>query len=627
MSEGTPVTPPWRITVHQHGARRAPTGAVGPQGFPQTFYPDFSPNGLQQLFLAHQMRNALVEMEHQYEERVAEIWTTVPEIAVIRDELTKATEVVADLLSRIKADDRTRGQSKADPGLRAAMKDARADLKRIKVEQRNLKDSTYKGIEPQLVVLREWRKLRTKEIRQSFAKQGLYWATYNACIEHHQTSTKNITSKRKNGEPASHRYRRWQREGTLAVQLQRQASDPARSPEMLSSGEGPWRNVVQIRPYVDPATWAAMTKGERRDVMRNGEVVFRVSSGETVTIPIMLSRMLPAEADITGVQVSRRTQAGIHRMSVAVSARVPVTPVRDTGPAIALHIGWRVRPDNSLRAGTWVATEPLEVPPLLTETVTTHGTWGEIIFPEAWRRDFAKVEDLRSTRDKELDRIKSVLVDYLTNVDGLITDHDLVASTVKQWRSPAAMARVALSLRSKKWTRPDDVVVSDAYAVLENELISWYRWDKLQWQRESGMRGRIIRRRQYMYRQVAAWLGKTARLIVVDNIDLAGLSRIRFTDDHQIAAARANRFLVAPADLRSYTVNAAANHGAALEVSTNTVSRLVHYTCGKFGSTEQDYIAQATQFCPVCNHGYDQDANMARLMLAAAGELEPVPGA
>jgi hypothetical protein len=614
---------PWRITVHQHGARRHPTGATSSQGFPQTAYPDLTPGGLEQLWLAHQMRNMLVEMDHQYEERVIEIWATVPQVAAVQEQVAACATEVEQVLELIKADDKSRGKAKADPDLRARMKTARAALKAAKVDQRAIKDLTYTEIEPKLIVLREWRRLRTKEIRQDFAKQGLYWATYNACIEHHQTSAKNIIRKRKAGEPAAHRFHRWQRDGTLAVQLQRQSTDPARSPEMLASGEGPWRNVVQIKPYVDPQTWAAMTKAERREIMKKGEVVFRVSSGETISIPIKLSRMLPTGADITGVQVSRRSQAGSHKLSVAVSARVPVTPVRDTGPAVALHIGWRVRPDDSIRVGTIVSTEELVVPSALAGTVVSYGHWAEVLFPAAWRKEFSRVDEIRSQRDRELDKIKAVLVQYLTS--GADLHEEVTVASVKAWRSQASMAKVVLAVRAKKWDRPLEEVVDPAYAVLEEALISWYRWDKRQWQLESGSRQRLIRRRQYSYRQVAAWLGKTARIVVIDNIDLGALARIKSDDDHQIAAARANRFLVAPADLRSYMTNAAVNHGAELLVGTPVAGRLVHYTCGKITSTPEEYISQPGQFCSVCNHGYDQDANMGLLMLSEAGEIEPVP--
>lgn len=615
---------PWRMTVHQHHARRSPTGDVNTRGFPRTAYPDLTVGGMEQMWLAYQMQNALVALEREYEEKVAEIWDTVPEIGRVKSELDAVSDVVENLVKEVKAHDKVRCTTSPEAvETRAMLRKHRSQLKMLKAELRALKHASYPEILSQIGQLREWRKLRTKEIRRDFAAQGLYWATYNAVLEHHNTSVKNVSAKRKNGEPADYRVRRWTREGTLAVQLQRQAGDPSRAPELLASGTGPWRNVIQIRPYVSPGEWEKMTRAQRKEVMRNGEVTFKISSTETVTIPIKLSRMLPEGADVTGVQLSRRSKAGTHNLSVAISARVPKTPVRELGPVVALHIGWRVREDASIRVATLTSNDVIKVPEQLQDYVIGHDQWAEVLFPAAWRNEFAQVEQIRSERDRMLDQIKLKLAAYLDSGGNALGDN-LVGAVVQKWRSHAAMARVALKVRSAAWERPADQVVDPAFAAIETELISWYRWDKRMWQRETGKRDRLIGRRRNLYRQIAAWLGRNYRLIVSDNISLASLARA--TNDHpQLAAARANRVLVAPADLRSYTENAAVNYGATFQSITPVSSKLTHYTCGVATVSPEDYAASVTVDCTRCRATYDQDVNMGMLLLASVGEIDPVP--
>jgi hypothetical protein len=94
-----------------------------------------------------------------------------------------------------------------------------------------------------------------------------------------------------------------------------------------------------------------------------------------------------------------------------------------------------------------------------------------------------------------------------------------------------------------------------------------------------------------------------------------------------MAAARANRVLVAPADIRSYTENAAANYGASFQAISPTINKLTHYVCGIATATPEEYAASTRIECGRCNSEYDQDVNMGMLLLASVGEIDPVPAA
>jgi hypothetical protein len=141
------------------------------------------------------------------------------------------------------------------------------------------------------------------------------------------------------------------------------------------------------------------------------------------------------------------------------------------------------------------SNDVIEIPEQLRSYVIGHGHWAEVVFPSAWRDDFAQVEQIRSERDRMLDQIKVTLASYLDSGGNALGD-ELVSAVVRQWRSHGAMARVALRVRSAAWERAADAVVDPAFATVEAELISWYRWDKRMWQRESGRRDRLIGRRR-----------------------------------------------------------------------------------------------------------------------------------
>lgn len=643
------VEPGQRTMVYQYGARRAPTDDKSERqvGRRKTAYPDLSEGAMEQLWMAHQMRNQLVELEHKNEEAIAAIWATVPQLAEIVTEQVSVQETVEHLLERVKQQQsQRRGKDKVDADLREELRVARLKLKELRVKLRALKEEVYAQVEPKLVELRERRKAGIKAIRQQFAADGLYWGTYNSKLDDHNISVKNVITKRKGGKPAAHRFHRWEREGTLTVQLQRLATDPPRGPELLASGEGKWRNVAQIKPYVSPEDWARMTKAERREVARQGEIVFRVSSTETVTVPVVLQRMMPPEADVTGLQLSRRRKADRqHALTVAVTAKVPATPIRETGPVVAMHVGWRVRDDDSLRVATWVSTEPLEVPEIIQDIVVGHGTWGEIIFPAEWRKEFDFVESLRSRRDKALDQVKNRIAEFLEYngsfelsdeeivrrntvlaIDSLessneepvsrldndtLTSPTLTPALVKQWRSAGRVTTLYN-------------LIKGSGHVFESFLKDWVRQDKHLWRFEFGRRTRLLRRRKHRYQNAVAWLARTARLIIIDDIDISDLSRVRSTDDRRIEIARANRVLAAPGDLRRYMENACQTHGAQLRKSGTVVSRLTHYLCGTATATPEEYADQVVVFCSTCHRGFDQDMNMGHLLLSAAGEAPPI---
>ena len=149
------------------------------------------------------------------------------------------------------------------------------------------------------------------------------------------------------------RFRRWTGEGTIAVQLQRQAGDPqaqpgdARRPDLaVAERRGPRRLPGDRGPggHDIGGLAAARPPGVTR-------LTIRLGSGDHathVTLPVAIGRPMPADADIVGLQLTRRLVAGKERASIAVTMRVPTSGFRrrSTGrhpPGVAVHADGTIR--------------------------------------------------------------------------------------------------------------------------------------------------------------------------------------------------------------------------------------------------------------------------------------------
>jgi hypothetical protein len=74
----------------------------------------------------------------------------------------------------------------------------------------------------------------------------LYWGTYNFVFANHNTAVQRIRSRRLDGGPANLRHHRFDGTGTIAVQLQRTATTPPRTPALVADPAGRYRNVLVL---------------------------------------------------------------------------------------------------------------------------------------------------------------------------------------------------------------------------------------------------------------------------------------------------------------------------------------------------------------------------------------------
>jgi hypothetical protein len=375
-------------------------------------------------------------------------------------------------------------------------------------------------------------------------------------------------------------------------------------------------------PYLDPAEWTLMTRAEQRAWGRQ-QISVRIGSegGRPVWwhIPVAWHRPLPADADVTNVQVTRRRVGSHFRLAVAVSLRTAKPEECGPGrPAVAVNLGWRSLGDGSYRVATWTASGPLdltwneELAPWLLPSAT--GTYGEVVIPTTFGFIDERVQGLQGLRDDKLNLIRAELVSWLEEHPELAERLELSAANVARWRSAGRLA--ALILRWRETPFGDDD------AEIRTHLEAWRKQDKHLWEWESNERDQLIARRRDVYRKVAKLLADQAGLLVVEASDLGQLARSPRADDAddvQSQKARSQRTMAAPGMLRQCLEQAANKVGVPVVRADPAGITAVHVRCGTdLAARGVDFAAGVRVWCPTCSESVDQDYNACRQLLLRA---------
>lgn len=567
---------------------------------------DLDDVGMEQLLLAHDLRNELVAIEHRYELAVQVVWSLFPEIAETDAEVRAALSVVNGLQERAAAERKADRTTVPRAATLRGLTEARRRLRQAKAAHRQAKQLLYPQAKSRMVDVRRARDAVRKALYSEYCQsRGLYWATYNDVVQAHVTAVTRVTKQRKQGRPAELRFRRWDGSGTVTVQLQRDAGKPARTFELLASGQGPWRNVVRFWPEERPRP----RHQEHRRTSRHWEMAFTVGANRHVQIPVVLDRIPDEEADITLVRITRRRVAGHHRLSIALTARIS-QPEPSTGALVCVHIGWRSL-GGDLRVAVVTADRALPAPPAMLPVCGLDHGW-EVRLPAELRHAHERTDRLRSQRDKSLKAMRAALAEWL---DQHPQPH-LPAGQVRHWRSPKRFARLAVAWRKQP---PEDG--NEIARLLED----WRRQDRHLWEWEANERDQIAARVRDLWDNVAAWLTNQAGLVVFDDTDIIDITRvpeIGTEDPWQARLARAQQWLASPGKLRACVRRAAQTRGVPVETLPAEGITSIHCGCGTALAGEP--ASQVVLWCPSCGHGVDQDLNAAEHLLVAAS-ARPAP--
>jgi len=519
----------------------------------------------EQLHLAHEFYNKLVELEIRHENALDAMWREYPDIASMMDQIDTTDLIITELKKRGKAERVENVSTVTSEPLALELKRAKRGQKETRAALRTAKNRIKEDVAlPKKHLLAE-HQARAKAARIDFAHRGLYWGTYNRVWADMKVAVEGVIRKRTGGEPARLHFRRWDGTGTLAVQLQRQDGDPPRDPQGLAEGTTKWRNVFSVAPWMPPAEFDSMTRPAQLRIAEQGRVRMNVGASRVVKIPVLVHRMLPPDADVLGASLTVTRVAGRRRASVSVIVNLPdAAPVGDDGPRVSVTLGWSSVP-HGIQVAKLSADRPLRIPADIADLVhrgpDPHTT--EITVPAAWCNRLDSAMGLQSRRDTALDAIRSELVEYL-RAHPDTSDRPITTTEVARWKAPARFAAVALRWRNNP-PLPHGKMIA---ATLE----AWRRTDRRRWEAETHTRRRALGCRRDGYRRVAAWLARECSEVTMSSTDLSklahrtevGASASNAVPEEVAQLARQQRVLVAPSELRESIVAACRREGVSV---------------------------------------------------------------
>lgn len=507
---------------------------------------------LRQLRLAHDLRNELVAIERRYEEDNAALWRTIPDVAAAAAAVDQATAAVETVAAEVLAA-RVRNQSTAaSPADRERLKQARQARAQAKAALKDVK-ARWRDEQRRLRAALDDKKKHAMGKDALYAdfvvERGLSWATHNDVLAKHRISARRVGEQRRAGHAAEQRFRRWTGEGTLTVQVQRQPDGTRRDVWSLDEGQPSGQWTGKARRVGEQQT-------DRHRTLRLSLGRGRGHGPHTITLPVVVHRPLPPDADVSDVRITRRRAGTGFRLSVTFTCLLPPPEVLDGGVPVAVAIGWTGVGRGAVRVAR--ISTPFGVPdpapphfgqpPYLGVMRPSAGSV-DVVAPAQWRILLERVEDLRRHRDHLLDDCKAKVVDALADT-AVAETVGATAAEVQRWRSQRRMA-----LLVGRW--PVDHPLLGA-------LLAWRARDRHLWDYEYNLRDQVIARRRDVWRNVATWICSQASVVLVDCPPLAELRQkpsLDVEDDYQTRGARACAQFAAPGELRAAIVTAAERRG------------------------------------------------------------------
>lgn len=505
--------------------------------------------------------NRLVEIEQAHRERVRAV--------------AGADPVVCELDAQVAA-------------LRAAPEPDRVALKQLYAELKLARRAAYAAHKPQLQAFEAERRAAVKTARQ---QSGLWWGNYNAVIESYEIA------RRQSGELHFRRVG----DGRLTNQIQ-----GGMTIEELFEGR---RNQVRIGPR--PANM--YDRGGRR--WRSGRRLLTLTltaftggatGRRTVSWPIIMHRPLPDGAKIQYISVHRRRRADGWVWSASLVTKIPAPPAAppsQTGPVVAINLGWRVTA-NGLRVATArAAGAPIasfaRLPPHLEAAV-------------------ARCDKAHARMDNGINLMHGWLVD----VDTATAPQPLQELIAELCDLPAAHMRAHRLVRLLRLWQTD---APDWAPEQLAELVAWERRNRREWRIDAHRRNWIFDARRKHYEAEAIRLVGKARAVVMNEHDIAR----QIITDKLPTPVQYHRALAAPSEMRRAILNYCRRIGVPV-----TPLMVTHDRCIKCNRPLQINDRTALFWsCQQCdNKHFDQDEHYCLVLLkqfakraATKPSVEPAP--
>ena len=535
-----------------------------------------------QLSAAHRYRNVLVEIEHRRRECVAAaVRQASPNLDRLLGRVEQLTKEMATIRAAIKqTNQRTRKRTRGTPEQRAQIAAIGAELKMIRAEIKDAKAAAY-GTDDAKASLKAIDEQANRKVKEARAASGLYWGTYLAIEQ-------SASQFRRGKTPP--KFQRWTGEGRLAVQIQGGMT----ADEAFACKD----NRFRIEPLPVDAFLAGSPARTRRTIAH-----LRVGSdGRSpvwASVPVTLHRPIPGGAVIKWVYLTKRRVACHDEWSLCLvlsdGEGWAKGDLSETG-SVGIDVGWRLL-ESGVRVAYWVGSD---------------GDYGQVVIPLAAIGRWQKADDLRSIRDQRFNVIQDQMCDWLAGRDGLPDWMIERTATLRQWRSTARLAALAIHWRNNRFEGDEAM-----FALVE----AWRQKDKHLYEWEVNQRRKAIAWRDDLYSGVAAMLRRKYRVARIEDTNWRTIQQNAHPEEDGNAQTKHYMRIAAPGRF----LQAIKISGMAVETvpAKHTTQRC--HACGAIVGFDAKANVWAT--CPGCDARWDQDDNAARNLLASGGvpQQSPVP--
>jgi hypothetical protein len=535
----------------------------------------------QHLRAAHAYTNKLIEIEQRRRAIVEALMQSHGEVARLAPRIEALSKEREELFAAVSARRKeARKRIQPEPAERDRIKELTAQLKTAWAELKSARAEARVALaEP---IAKAWEEANAA-VRAARANSGVHWGTY-LLVERAVDQAKK--------SPREIKFRRWSGGGRVGVQVQK--SKPAGT-------------QVQIDP-VPADAWTSRPKRRASYVTTN--VRLRLGTDDNrqpiwATLPVVVHRPLPSDAMMKWAWI--RVRPGWtpqYQLQISLESHTFVPPAKPVSrKMVALDIGWRLRPERSLRVG-YVADE--------------EGDHDEIALPAQIASHLTHAEELQSRRDQSFNAACAELMAWVADreVPGWLGDE---LANVGQWRSTARLGRIVLRWRNERFKGDADMF---------ERLWQWRGRNEVhlrEWQLCE--HAKALRARKDFYRRTAAELARRYGTLVIEDFDLREVARRPATAaSGQPQASRHQRRHAAPGDLRQAMVAAFLSRGGSvIKVSGHETTQKCH-RCGH--GAKWDALRNVEHTCEGCGETWDQDQNAAFNILAlgreqTAGAREP----
>lgn len=407
----------------------------------------------------------------------------------------------------------------------------------------------------------------------------LFWGTKNHCVQRVEAA---VSRRIKLGQPPN--FQPWSRDGVLYAQVIG-GMDSAAVYDCKSG-------VVQIERINHKMAWVRMRIGS------NGR------NPIWCTVKAVIDRPFPQGSRVMAVQLVRREHMWRRKKvdgqfhpyddyEIQFVLRIPSEPYvkGDRSGAIAIDLGWRLRPDG-LRVGLWA---------------DTFGNRGEFLLPLSELAQLERARGIQSTRDRLFNGCQSDVIEWHRELPDELPEwlEKTGVKFCKQWKSVRALFRLLSALEANPEFAPATLATLREWREKEAHLQQYQRG--VVWHQEA--------RRLDFYRNIAAQLERKYERVIFEDMSVAALRTDPMPEDdidanEMTANIRAFRNLSAIGLLRQCVIQ---KFGKARSILGKTAFTTIECSqCGVINTIDR---AKINITCRQCCVVIDQDYNAALNLL------------